>query len=155
MKILGIDPGSARAGYALLTKEKGKITLTMADIIENKKQDMEGKIRHIGTAFELLFTEIRPDVIAIEKIFFQRNIKTAIEVAQARGVILFLAYRSGAKVVEFTPNQIKAAVTNYGSADKKAVAIMTARLLGLPRFNYIDDTTDAIAIAISAAFQER
>ena len=89
--------------------------------------------------------------MAIEKIYFSKNVKTAIEVAQARGVLILETLKKALPLVEYAPQEIKHSVTNYGSADKKAVAKMAAILLNQPKFNEVDDVTDAIAIAITAA----
>lgn len=156
MKILGIDPGSSRTGYALIERQGSQLKLLQAGTIEIKTRNPNEKLFYLAKDFKKLLQKTKPNLVAVEKLFFTKNIKTGIEVAQARGVIMaaaleYLSLKIQNSLVEYTPQQIKQAVTNYGAADKKAVAKMVAIILGQPQLKALDDTTDAIAIAITAA----
>ena len=161
MKILGIDPGSARIGFGLIEKNGSNLSLKKAGVIEIKEKEQHAKLLVLGAEFKKLLRDAKPDIIAVEKLFFTKNIKTGIEVAQARGLIMYLSlvyFQTPSPhpsfltpLLEFTPQQIKQAVTNYGGAEKKAVARMVSLLLNVPPLNIMDDATDALAIAITAS----
>ena len=151
IKILGIDPGSSRTGWGLIEKQGGNLKLLDAGIIEIKTKNPNEKLFYLTRDFQKLLQKTKPKVVAVEKLFFTKNIKTGIEVAQARGVIIAAILNFGADLLEYSPQQIKQAVTNYGGADKRAVAKMTALILGQPQLKVLDDTTDAIAAAITGA----
>ena len=157
MRILGIDPGSSRIGFGLLEKTGSKLVLLEAGVLEVKERETAMKLKEISRRFAELLTRLAPERIGIEKLFFSKNAKTAIEVAEARGLLLHLsAERVGLEnISEYTPQQVKVAVTNYGGADKKAVARMAALILKEPPFRLLDDATDAIAIAIATAHGAR
>lgn len=150
MKILGIDPGSARMGYGLIESSAGKLTYIAAGTVEASGKSVAEKIVRVGTELERLIQDFKPDRAGVEKLFFAKNQKTALEVAEARGVIMFLLRKSGTATVELAPNEIKAAVTGYGSADKAGVAKMVRIILNIPNLKGLDDATDALAIAIAA-----
>lgn len=149
MTILGIDPGSSRTGYGCITDHP--LRFQTAGVIDFKEKDPNKKILILADRYQKLLDTLQPDIVAIEKIFFSRNVKTAIEVAQARGALILLTLKNKIALVEFGPTQVKQAVTNYGLADKKAVAKMVAAILKIDLSRAIDDTTDALAIAITAA----
>lgn len=151
VKILGIDPGSSKCGYGLIEKNGSKLTFIKAGLLENKESNINQKLLYLGRDFQNLLEKEQPDIIAVEKIYFSKNIKTAIEVAQARGVLIFQSLKKALPLLEFTPLQIKQTVTNYGKADKKAVAKMVKIILNQPHLKIIDDATDALAVAITAA----
>ena len=151
IKILGIDPGSSRTGWGLIEKQGGNLKLLDAGIIEIKTKNPNEKLFYLTRDFQKLLQKTKPKVVAVEKLFFTKNIKTGIEVAQARGVIIAAILNFGADLLEYSPQQIKQAVTNYGGADKRAVAKMTALILGQRQLKVLDDTTDAIAAAITGA----
>ena len=151
MKILGVDPGSSRCGYGLIEKTGSKLTFIKAGLIEIKENDINQKLFYLANDYKKILRQNQPKLVGIEKIFFSKNIKTAIEVAQARGVLILETLRQKIPLVEFTPQEIKLAVTNYGSADKMAVAKMVNIILGRQDINVIDDVSDAIATAIAAA----
>lgn len=155
MIVLGIDPGSTRIGYGLIEKNKGVLVFKKTGVIEIAAQDAGIKLIKLASELKKILAESKPDVIGIEKIFFTKNIKTGIAVAEARGVIMLTAAASGAHIMEFTPQEVKQAVTNYGGAGKKAVARMVSLLLGIPPLNILDDATDALAIAITATHRHR
>lgn len=150
MKILGIDPGSSRIGFGLIEKKGSKLSLIKTGVLEIPKGVAVEKLDVLAREFKELLTKTAPAAIGIEKLFFSKNVKTGIEVAQARGLLLHLA-SVAAPVYEFTPQQVKVATTNYGGADKKAVARMVAMILSVPPLRILDDATDALAIAIATA----
>ncbi len=150
--ILGIDPGFGRMGFGCIQMDGhemravdfGVITTTSGDAIENR-------LLHIATDLNEILGHLRPQVIAMEKLFFGNNSTTAIRVAEARGVVLLLAAQAGVPVVEVGPAQVKKAITGDGTAGKAAMQKMVAKLLGLPRVPKPDDAADALAIAITAS----
>ncbi len=150
MLSLGIDPGTATTGYGLVHElPDGSLEAVAFGIISTPK-DMPPAER-----LDLLYQELNkilaqyhPETAGVEKLFFQRNISTAIAVGQARGVILLALAQSGLEVAEYTPNEVKQAVAGYGSADKRQVQEMVRVLLSLPEIPKPDDAADALAIAI-------
>lgn len=151
MRILGIDPGSSRIGFGLIEKQGSKLRFLKAGTLEIKESDPNQKLFYLAKSFKKLLARSKPQLLGVEKIYFSKNIKTAIEVAQARGVIILLTLENQIPLVELSPQQAKQAVTNYGAADKKAVAKMVSLILNRPLFKELDDATDALAIAIAAA----
>ncbi len=150
MKVLGIDPGYDRLGIALIEKQDGKEVLLFSECIETNKQDLlPDRLFAVGECFSKIITEYKPDAIGIETLFFNKNIKTAIGVAQARGIILYLAKKADATVYEFGPQEIKIATTGYGKSDKNAVIDMVKRLVANVPNQALDDEYDAIAIALT------
>lgn len=160
--ILGVDPGSARIGYGLIEKTGAQLTLRTTGVIEIKEKESGAQLLLLARAYTKLLKKYKPDVIGIEKLFFTNNIKTGIKVAQSRGLLIYLSLihlqsfkiknsKFEISLTEFTPQQIKQAVTNYGGADKKAVARMVSLLLKTPHLKELDDATDALAIALCAA----
>ena len=147
MKILGIDPGTARIGYGLITDRPLKL-LTYGVIETSEKTNK--KFLTLAVKVRKLIERLKPDAAAIEKIYFAKNQKTAIEVAQARGIIMFLLLEKQIPVAEYGPQEIKSAVTNYGLADKKAVAKLVGKMLNVERLKGYDDASDALAVAITA-----
>ena len=144
-KILGIDPGYGRMGYAIL--ESGK--LVKAGCLETSKDSAyEDRLQEIGRRFSELLKEHKPDALAVEKLFLNTNQKTAMRVAEARGAILYLA--NGMKIAEFSPPEVKLAVCGYGRADKAQVARMI-KLIFKTDDSLNDDALDAIAIAFTAS----
>lgn len=150
-KILGIDPGSSRLGYGLIEKQGSQLRFLRAGTLEIKERDLNQKLLYLANDFKRLLTNSKPQLVVIEKIYFSKNVKTAIEVAQARGVIIFLTMDHKIPILEVSPQQAKSAVTSYGAADKKAVAKMVSILLKRPLLDKLDDTSDALAIAIAGS----
>lgn len=152
MIILGIDPGSTRIGYGLITKEKG---LRMVDcgIIGTDRKKSEEQILENARELAKLIKKHRPALVGMEKIYFSKNVKTGIAVAQSRGALLLEIAKHGLPVKELSPSEVKLAVAGYGLADKKAVAKMVKLTLNIPSdaLQQYDDATDALAIAIAAA----
>lgn len=156
MLILGIDPGTTAVGYALLENEAGKQRVVLADLIHIRSKNNEGRLAEIHRGVQSLIKNWHPEILAIERLFFAKNQKTALAVAEARGVILLTTVLAGLKVYEYTPLEIKKAVSGDGRADKKQIK----KILGLtlPELKYInapDDVLDAIAIALTCYYQER
>jgi len=151
MRILGVDPGSSRCGYGLIEKNGSKLKLIDYGLIEIKEKDINHKLTLLGHDYKKVLKDLKPDLVAIEKIFFSRNVKTAIEVAQARGVLIYLTLKEQLPITEHNPQEIKLSVTGYGLSDKKAVAKMAYAILQIPPLKVIDDVSDAIAISITAA----
>ena len=155
MTILGIDPGTSRIGYGLIGKDRGAIKFLDAGILKIKTSGKEHSLAQIKNGIDSLIKKWRPGVLAVEKLYFSKNQKTAMEVAQARGVILLAGLEAGIEVREYSPNEIKSGVAGYGFADKKAIAKMVNLILRTPRLKIIDDASDALAIAIFAAQKDK
>jgi crossover junction endodeoxyribonuclease RuvC len=150
MKVLAFDPGYDRLGVAVLDHDNGKERLLFSSCVTtDKSAQLPDRLLTIGTAVAELLTTHTPDAVAMETIFFNKNIKTAIGVAQARGIILFLAKQSGKTIYEFGPQEIKIAVTGYGASDKTAVYHMLKRLISTIPKKAHDDEYDAIAVGIT------
>ncbi len=150
MIILGIDPGTQRVGYGVIKKEAHVLTLVDAGILTVTKKDQVGALLEVRHEMERLVSRVHPDLAAVEKLYFAKNQKTALAVAQARGVIMVTIAEHHVPILEYAPNEIKARVTGDGGADKRAIAKMVALTLGVSPLNILDDATDAIAIALAA-----
>lgn len=154
--ILGIDPGFGRMGFGCVEFSGGKLRSVDFGLITTEAgTDMGGRLLQISDDLERLIAELSPSVIAIEKLFFAKNTTTAMRVAEARGVVLLAAARACLPVIEIGPAQVKKAITGDGSADKRAMQSMVARLLGLSKIPAPDDAADALAIAITASTMRR
>lgn len=156
MIILGIDPGYDRVGIAVITLEKGKPSYLFSTCLEtNKKTSLSKRLVEVGTALKEVIETWKPNLLAIETLYMTNNQKTAIGVAEARGIICYESEKAGLSLVEMTPLQIKQAVTGYGKADKGALFDMTKRLIAIPRKEgnkkMLDDEMDAIAIALAGS----
>ena len=150
--ILGIDPGIADTGYGLIKKQDNKLLCLAYGSIKTKaKIEMATRLTTINLELNKIIKNYQPDLIAIEQLFFCKNVKTALLVGQARGVILLTARQNNLIITEFTPLQIKQAVSGYGQADKEQVQKMVRLLLGLKNLPKPDDAADALAAAICAA----
>lgn len=150
-RVLALDPGYDRLGVAVMERQNGKEVLLHSECVLTKRTDvLTERLHHIGIAVESLLHTHSPDTVAIETLFFNTNIKTAIGVAQARGIIIFLARKAGCMVYEFGPQEIKIAVTGYGKSDKNAVLSMVKRLVVNAPVTALDDEYDAIAVGITA-----
>lgn len=151
LTILGIDPGTRRIGYGVIRKERGVLSLLEADLLVIKSRDDLGALLETKKGIDAVLKKYRPDVVAVEKLYFSKNQKTGIQVAQARGLILLSALEHAALVREYGPNEIKSHLTGYGLADKKAVAKMVRLTLRTPKLAVIDDISDALAVALVAS----
>lgn len=155
-KILGIDPGYGRMGYAVVEKNGVRHSILKSGCIETDKILPFGeRLRIIGDAVARLVEEAKPDAVAVEKLYFAKNQKTSLQVAEARGVIVYAARAGGQPILEFTPLEVKMAVCGYGRADKRQVAQMVQKLTGIASKPQLDDTMDAIAIALTGFAYER
>ncbi len=149
MTILGIDPGYAIVGYGVLEYDGRRFkTIEYGAITTDASMDMMDRLKSIYDDLNKVIERVKPDFMAIEELFFNSNQKTAINVAQARGVLVLAALNHGIEVFEYTPLQVKQAVAGYGRADKNQVQQMVKILLGLDSVPKPDDTADAVAIAI-------
>lgn len=148
---LGIDPGTATTGYGLVRELRdGSLEAVAYGVILTPKElPQPERLAMLYQQLNALLAEHHPETCAVEKLFFQKNISTAITVGQARGVILLALAQAGLQVAEYTPNEVKQAVAGYGSADKKQVQEMVRVLLNLPGIPKPDDAADALAIAIT------
>ncbi len=158
MIILGIDPGFERLGIAILKKEHGskEAVLFSECFITPKTSDFTERLVQIGNRIQELIDLYHPTHLGIETLFIENNQKTAMHVSEVRGTIIFLAARAGLRVCEYSPLQIKSAVTGYGKADKKAVMLMVPKLVALDMTQKrLDDELDAIAVAITTGASER
>ena len=152
MIILGVDPGYAIVGFGVLKYENKRFgVLDFGAITTDAGKNFPERLKDIYDDLIFLFDKYKPDVMSIEKLFFNTNRKTAIDVAQARGVILLAAKKAGVQIYEYTPLQVKQSVVGYGRAEKKQVQEMTRQLLGLSAVPKPDDTADALAMAICHA----
>lgn len=150
MIIIAIDPGYDRVGIAVIEKKEKEIILYSECFQTNSKDDFYTRLHQIGNHVKNIIKKYKPSCMAIEHLFFAKNTKTALEVSEARGVIIFQALESSISVYDFTPNQIKAAVTGHGNAVKKDVHKMIKHLISLDvHKKYIDDEIDAIAIGLT------
>ncbi len=156
MRIIGIDPGIARTGIGIIDEEKGKISALHFTCLETlQATSLPNRLQEIFTQTTEILKTYRPDVLAIEELFFNTNAKTAFIVGQARGVILLTAAEKNIPVATYTPLQVKIAVTGYGRAEKKQVGQMVQTILHLSSLPKLDDTTDALAVALTHAFSYR
>ena len=152
MIILGIDPGYAIVGWGVIRYERGRfIPVDFGAITTPAGMPFNRRLEILYDELTALLTRHTPDAVAVEKLYFQTNAKTAIDVAQARGVTMLALQKKGVPVFEYTPLQVKSAVTGFGQAQKPQVMEMTKRLLRLKAVPKPDDTADALAIAICHA----
>lgn len=154
MLILGLDPGTATVGFALLQKNKNKLTAAQYGCIKTKPGGDAGeRLVHIAKELQKIIMQFKPQVAAIERLFFMNNIKTAMSVSQARGVMLMTLAKLKLPTYEYTPLQVKLTVTGYGKAPKMQVQKMVKTVLQLDKLPEPDDAADALAIAICHAYQ--
>ncbi len=148
MIVLGIDPGYAIIGYGVLDTSKQNMLLDYGAIVTPKEDSMPIRLENIDKSLKYLFDKFKPDVVAIEELFYFKNQKTVIQVAQARGVILLACQKYCGNIYEYTPLQIKQALTGQGRAEKAQVQFMVKAILGLDSIPKPDDAADALAVAI-------
>lgn len=149
IKILGIDPGTAITGWGIIEEQKGEPKLIAYGCIETPKTHSDvNRLVEIARDLRHILETYRPDEVAIEDLFFFKNLKTAIKVAQARGVLLLIPTEKKIPVFEYTPLQIKQALTGHGRAEKKQVQIMVQNILNLKKIPQSDDAADALAVAL-------
>jgi crossover junction endodeoxyribonuclease RuvC len=149
VKVLGIDPGTATTGWAILEEKDNEIkAISYGHISTSPKKSVSKRIKEVADDLEEVIKEYSPEESAIEDIFFFKNLKTAVKVSQSRGGMLLTLERHKLKIAEYTPLQVKQAVTGYGRADKQQVQSMVKSILNLKSTPKPDDTADAIAVAI-------
>lgn len=148
---LGIDPGLATTGYGVvrMLEDGGLEAVTFGVIVTPPDMAAHQRLLLLHQDLRELVSSCHPDTCAVEKLFFQRNVSTAIAVGEARGVVMLTIAEAGLEVAEYTPNEVKQAVAGYGSADKRQVQEMVRTLLALPEIPKPDDAADALAIAIT------
>ncbi len=152
MRILGIDPGYAIVGFGIVDYDASRFkTIDYGAVTTMAGDRFSLRLKTVFEDISQIMDSYKPDVVSMEKIYFQNNQKTAIDVAQARGVILLAAAQRGIEVYEYTPLEVKKAVTGYGQAVKKQVQEMTKRLLNLKEIPKPDDTADALAMTVCHA----
>ncbi|MCL6459763.1 MAG: crossover junction endodeoxyribonuclease RuvC [Gorillibacterium sp.] len=152
MRILGIDPGIAIVGFGFIDKVGSRLTPVQYGCIQTKAHtDHSTRLKDVYDSVVQLIEKYEPEAMAIEKLFFNRNVSTALTVSEARGVTILAAVQKGLPIGEYTPMQVKQAVVGYGGADKKQVQEMTRILLKLSAVPKPDDVADALAVAICHA----
>ena len=156
MRILGIDPGFGRLGIGIVDVMQGRETWVYSECFEtNTKDTFHIRLKSVGNKIRTLCEAWRPDSASVETLFFEKNQKTAMHVAEARGVIVYELLQNNVLVFEYSPLQVKMALTGYGKAEKSQVAFMTEKLLGLKNEKRIDDELDALALAITHSSSSR
>ena len=152
MRILGIDPGIATIGFAVLDSERSQYRLLQCGVITTPAHtSLSSRLDQIFHDMNQLLDAFRPDAVSIEELFFNTNITTGIAVAHGRGVILLSCQQAGVRIFEYTPLQVKQAVVGYGRAEKKQVMDMVRRLCNLKAAPKPDDAADAVALALCHA----
>ncbi|MEK9178835.1 MAG: crossover junction endodeoxyribonuclease RuvC [Patescibacteria group bacterium] len=156
MVILGVDPGIARCGWGVITMVNGQWSMVNSGCIETSpKKSQEQRLKEIYSQLSKIIKRYKPDSLAIEELYFGNNSKTAMVVGEARGIILLVAAENGLQVSVYTPLQVKLALTGFGGAEKPQVAQMVKTILKLEKLPKLDDTTDALAIALTHAFSSK
>lgn len=150
--VLGIDPGNVRAGYGIIQKEGEKLKYITSGILNIRNSKNIGEqLFNLETDLKKIIKKYQPTIAGIEELFFYKNIKTALKVSEARGIIYKTLYENKIKIKELKPQQIKFSLTANGRASKKEIAKMVSLFLNINTNNFIDDETDALATAILAS----
>lgn len=156
MRILGIDPGIARCGYGMIEIRNSKFEIRKYGCIETKASlSKEKRLLVIYKEIKNLIEKYKPQAVAVEELFFNTNAKTALTVGEARGVVLLACGEKNIPISVFTPLQVKMAITGYGRAEKSQIGQMVKALLKLKEIPKPDDTTDALAVALTQAFTKK
>lgn len=154
MRALGVDPGTGRCGFGIVDKTGSRITAADYGVIETEPgTELSERLSIVYQGIRQLIDEYHPDVMGVETLYFNRNITTAIAVAQARGVILLAGYEKQIPLFECTPLQVKQQVVGYGRAEKHQVIDMTMRIMGITKKIDPDDAADALAIGLTAIYR--
>ncbi len=148
MFVLGIDPGLSRCGYGAVRQARRPVAEAAGVLSTPADMDRASRLAELQTDIRALIAELRPEVVAVERVLFQRNAATAMSVGQAVGVVLAESAAAGCEVVEYSPNEVKEAVAGWGGADKQEVAEMVRVLLGLGELLRPADAADAVAVAL-------
>lgn len=152
MKILGLDPGFGRLGYGVIEVTRDTPRMVDCGCFETSKEmEHAERLRSVAEEVKRLIGAHAPERVGVERLFFSKNVKTAMKVAEARGVVLMAASKTGARVVECSPQEVKIAVTGYGAADKNQVQQMVKIILKLKELPTPDDAADALALAIAVS----
>ncbi len=157
MRILGIDPGYDRLGIAIIEKapKKRDAVIYSACVQTSPKDPIYERLKQVGESISSILREYAPDALAIETLFITKNQKTAMRVAESRGIVIYEAAKKGVPIFEYSPMQIKVAVANDGSSDKSRILKMLALLVDLPKKKALDDEYDAIAVALTHSAHSR
>lgn len=156
MRVLAFDPGYERLGAAVAERQNGKDILLHSDCIRTPAAlSFPERMRSLGEACETLIRTWGPDAVALEEVYFEKNAKTAMQIAEVRGMLTYIAAHKGLPVFGYTPSEVKIAITGYGKSDKASVSAMVARLVGLPGKKRLDDEVDAIAVALTCLASAR
>lgn len=149
MFVLGVDPGLSRCGYGLVERRGSQVTARMGGVVATDPADpLPLRLRHLSSELRALISEMRPDTVVVERVFFQTNARTAMATGQAAGVALLAAADAEIEVAQYTANEVKMAVVGYGSATKEQVQRMVAAVLGLGAVPKPADVADALALAV-------
>jgi crossover junction endodeoxyribonuclease RuvC len=150
MRVLAFDPGFERLGIAVVEKVGGKEVLLYSECVRTSaKLTFPQRLAELGIAVQAVIDMWQPGCMAIENVFFEKNAKTAMDVAAVRGMLLYIGSSVGLPVHEYTPLQVKVAITGYGKSDKAAIAAMVPRLVTIPPKKRLDDEMDAIAVGLT------
>lgn len=158
MRILGIDPGVGRLGWGVIEEAKtgtGWRAVAYGCIETEKNTPLPKRIQDVYDNLVVIIQKHAPNVLSVEELFFSKNVTTAFMVGQARGVVLLVASQNNLEVVEYNPGTVKLAVTGYGRADKRQITQMVKTIFKLPKETLMDDTADALAVALAHAFSRK
>jgi crossover junction endodeoxyribonuclease RuvC len=156
MIVLGIDPGIGRMGWGVVVSQGSKVKAMDYGCLETSKDDEDSeRLAQVYKHVEKIIKKYKPDAIVVEELFFNTNVKTAMIVGQARGVVIVSGAMNKVPVFSYTPPEIKTAVTGYGKADKAQVGQMVKAILGLATVPKLDDTSDALAAGITHVFSNK
>lgn len=157
MRLLGIDPGTRRCGFGIVDSAGSTVRAVACGLLDSEGagEGASGLLLSLHRHLRALILEHRPERLAVERLFFNKNVRTALAVGEARGVVLMTAADCGLPVDELSPQEVKIALTGHGAADKGQVGRMVARILGLPAPPRPDDVADALAVAVAAATHAR
>lgn len=156
MIIFGVDPGTAITGWAVIKGDRNSQKLLgCGAILTSKNKDQAVRLEEIFDEITKQLRKFKPNILSIEKLFFNTNLKTALIVGQTHGVVRLAAVKAGVKTVEYTPLEVKMSITGYGRADKKQIQYMVGKLLKLQKEVKQDDTADAIAIALTHCYNNK
>lgn len=160
MKVLAFDPGFERLGVAVVERDKSTrngTRLIVSDCLRTSAKDsFHTRLKQLGAAAEGLIVTHAPDCVALEKVYFEKNAKTAMQIAEVRGMLAYIAASHDIRICEYTPLEVKTAVTGYGKSDKAAIALMLPRLVDVPiERKRLDDEMDAIAVGLTCLAMEK
>jgi len=149
MVILGIDPGSTRVGYGLIRKNKSGILFLESGLLAITAKEKNERLMQLEKSFSSLLRRTKPELAVVEKLYFVKNVKTGMSVAESRGVLTLLLIQHKIPILEFTPLEIKVALTGYGKSDKKMMMRAAMKVLGITKIQGGDDAADALGAALA------